>query len=1104
MLSTCPSGHQVEIRYWEVLDEASRPELVAAFAGGRLGRTRCEQCGQDVAADAAVTVIRRASDEEIAVVFASGTDEATQVEPVELTIDSAPLTTVSLPFEAAPVVLRRDLAADLSDVEGSLDEVSHLYGDRIGDAYRHFLFRITHRVAVDHFGELVDRVIELRNAQELASLVESWPEMLSDVSLALLEQASEAMPGQIHAIEALRTLITDAPDDIERAWTRFAASTEATESRLKSFEPLVENLSQLVKEGQYDAAIIAGERLIEELEEMGAPITAGAVDDIVALALVTTRTGDHADNIERALGHRRRAVDRALDDDHRAMQLAQLGLTYGIRVKGDLRANREAAFEALDQAHTIVSASDDRDILAWAQMNLALALENRLEGDRTENLRRAYQLCRASAGWRKPERNPVDWAYAQVNLGNIIQNDPAAGRRHRRQARRAFKAVAQRASEIQDKGVVATALTNLGNQARDAGTQAWWPWIRRRRLLRSAQAFAAAAAVADEDPVLKGRALNLLADVQEETEGLEAAFETARAAFDTLRPSVAPAEASRAAARYGWLLAARGAWDAAADAYADALTAANLSYYSRALAGDRAAERESHGPLNRWAAYAFARAGRLREAVLALEDGRMRELRRRFPPSEDDMIRLARVSPALYDEYVAALSDLAHAHLADDADLSARLHHSILERIRVLPEFESFGGQVGWATIDAAPSAGSPIVFVNPTPWGTVLLTLAVGASGSAAVHAAFLATTSTAIADLLLFGGGLAARVSPPYALAVSSGRPRDISTSLQAVLDWLGPSISRHIDDELTTIGATSVTLIISGPLALAPLQAASWSAAGGGAQMLLERYAVAIAPSATSTVIARRRASRVSEGPRLVGLADPRPGPHDLPAARAELASIADHFAASARTLAFGTDATSVFLVREARSATHLHLACHARGVPFNFRETSLQLADGDFPLTRVAALGELRVDLAVVSACETGVADQAEASEEVYSIGSVLLAAGCATVVTSSWAIDDYASALLIIRFYDELGSSPKSPGEALRRAQLWLRDVDSAEHDAFVARHPLLIRERTRRRHAVDTEPGGLSEADLAFKDPYYWSCFALSGALDWRSSTAPS
>jgi CHAT domain-containing protein len=85
--------------------------------------------------------------------------------------------------------------------------------------------------------------------------------------------------------------------------------------------------------------------------------------------------------------------------------------------------------------------------------------------------------------------------------------------------------------------------------------------------------------------------------------------------------------------------------------------------------------------------------------------------------------------------------------------------------------------------------------------------------------------------------------------------------------------------------------------------------------------------------------------------------------------------------------------------------------------------------------IVGLDLRKLDLAVLSACETGLGDVA-GGEGVYGLVRAFHVAGTRNVVASLWKVDDEATAALMVLFYRELwGKEKVSPMEALRRAQL---------------------------------------------------------------------
>jgi CHAT domain-containing protein len=131
------------------------------------------------------------------------------------------------------------------------------------------------------------------------------------------------------------------------------------------------------------------------------------------------------------------------------------------------------------------------------------------------------------------------------------------------------------------------------------------------------------------------------------------------------------------------------------------------------------------------------------------------------------------------------------------------------------------------------------------------------------------------------------------------------------------------------------------------------------------------------------------------------------------------------------------------------------------------------DGILTALEVAQLDLGRVDLATLSACETGLGKWA-AGEGLLGLQRVFQVAGARTVVATLWKIDDAAGRQLMIDFYDNLWAKKLPRVEALRAAQL------------------TMLREGVTRGMDFGTVP---AEGKRRLP-PFFWAGFVLSG--DWR------
>jgi CHAT domain-containing protein/tetratricopeptide (TPR) repeat protein len=124
------------------------------------------------------------------------------------------------------------------------------------------------------------------------------------------------------------------------------------------------------------------------------------------------------------------------------------------------------------------------------------------------------------------------------------------------------------------------------------------------------------------------------------------------------------------------------------------------------------------------------------------------------------------------------------------------------------------------------------------------------------------------------------------------------------------------------------------------------------------------------------------------------------------------------------------------------------------------TGLVLAGANNPKTpgRGVLTGEALIDrdlsgleLAVLSACETGLGDLGGGGEGVFGLQRALHYAGCRNVVASLWKVDDTATAALMGEFYRQLWEQKRPPIEALRRAQLAVYRADPKQFRQMAAR-----------------------------------------------------
>src|SRR5262249_10938312 len=125
--------------------------------------------------------------------------------------------------------------------------------------------------------------------------------------------------------------------------------------------------------------------------------------------------------------------------------------------------------------------------------------------------------------------------------------------------------------------------------------------------------------------------------------------------------------------------------------------------------------------------------------------------------------------------------------------------------------------------------------------------------------------------------------------------------------------------------------------------------------------------------------------------------------------------------------------------------------------------------------VAELDLSGVELAVLSACETGLGEVA-GGEGVLGLQRAFQVAGARATVTSLWAVGDQPTKELMTAFY----------------ARLWDRKKPLGKAEALAGAQRLMLKEGLKRgmvrRDKIDDKDARVP--------PFYWAAFVVAG--DWR------
>ncbi len=231
----------------------------------------------------------------------------------------------------------------------------------------------------------------------------------------------------------------------------------------------------------------------------------------------------------------------------------------------------------------------------------------------------------------------------------------------------------------------------------------------------------------------------------------------------------------------------------------------------------------------------------------------------------------------------------------------------------------------------------------------------------------------------------------------------------------------------------GRSKLVIVPQGALHYVP-----FAALHDGNRFLIDKYAFRLLPSASVVKYLRDRQPHKPGGILAFGnpdLGDPK---YDLRFAEEEARAIIQTVSKSRAVLR--KEATEAALRENAAGFNYLHFATHGEfnaDAPLNSALILAKDASSDGLLT-VSKLYSMRldVDLATLSACETGLGKIAN-GDDVVGLTRGFLFAGVSTIVASLWQVDDRATSDLMRQFYEGLKSKDKR--EALRQAQLFARE-----------------------------------------------------------------
>ena len=726
------------------------------------------------------------------------------------------------------------------------------------------------------------------------------------------------------------------------------------------------------------------------------------------------------------------ALREALDIYQRTGQFierlaVQRALAGSLSGAGEL----QGALDQLRQAERIADSArvpaDARAGVALARADLAVQLND---------LPAAERLYRQAELFYRQARAPGGQAEAQQGLATLLldRQDPAGAETLLEAALRAQQAAGYQRS-------AALTRIQLGKLSAQRGDT-----TKARQLLARAEADLERL----RDPVAAAAALGERAALEASVGRPAVAAALYRSGIDRLGARVAPDVAWQLHVGLGRTWEARGSMDEAARELRAALAALDPAVKSLA-----SAERRSGFLADKWAVYAdlarIEHARRRPGAAFELSE----RLRAREMLELLDRGRIA-ASPRVPADLVGREQDLRH----QIAELSLHGPEPRSSPLRG-PDLPPSGAATREALLQAQQAYSellgeireraprhAALVASEPVRWQDVarrlgpeqaLIEYLVSDSGSLA----FVVTSDTlATVDLGIRRRDLAQLVEFVRGVLEPRG---SVDSLWRAPLRRLHRYLIAPIEATGLLDGKQRLVLVPHAELHYLPFAALLEDSQRD--RFLIQHYDLAEAPSASVWVELRERRTQPAKG-ELLAFA---PRADALPGSRYEAEAIARRAGASGRVLV-GAAATEDAFRRDAPNYRVLHLATYGVLNKQNPLFSFVELApgggqDGRIEVHEIFGL-TLAANLVVLSACQTGVGSgslaDVPAGDDWVGLTRAFLYAGAARVVATLWPVEDWPTASLMERLYQEYAAG-RDPVHALAVAQRAALSAPATSH-----------------------------------------------------------
>lgn len=794
--------------------------------------------------------------------------------------------------------------------------------------------------------------------------------------------------------------------------------------------------------------------------------------------------GGKADNIERAISIYEQALQVFTRDtfpEQWARLQNNLVNTYAKRIRGERADNLEQAIAIGEQLQQVFTRNAFPELWARAQLNLANIHSKRIRGKAEDNFERAINIINQVLQVFTRDAFPQEWGTTQNNLANAyaerIRGEKAD---NLEQAIIVFKQVLQVFTRNDFPELWARTQLNLANiylrrikgQRPDNLEQALIKYTQTLEVYTH-KAFSQQWASIQYNLALIYSECNPSKTVE--------AIAACQRALGVFTVGTFPQQCRKAARTLGDLYSRQQAWIQAQEAYSTALEAAEILYRSCVFLEGKGSELKDNFNLSRCAAYAFAQNGQIQTAIEVLERGRARGLSESLDRDRANLAQLQQVAPLLYQQYrditqqvrdsenqqrnQMVSSERYHTIPETDRNLALSLSQNldqIVNEIRQVEGYADFLAPLNLTDVWSGIQPNNPLVYLVSTPVGSLALIV-----------------TSSEITEIWLDQLNEFSLIKQLLgdiwfdAYIHRKTNPQNWFNAIDQITHQLWQSLMEPVVYHLKAQHFTQAVLISTGFLSFLPLHAA-WTedpSNPSGRRYALDEIHFTYVPNAKSLSAAQAIATR-TQSDSILAIDDPR---NDLSNSAREIEAAIKSFCKPA--VLRHSEATINNVRSQLTKASIVHFSCHGTANLDDPLNSGLLMSDGLLTLQDILALNlseQGGIRLAILSACETGLSG-VENADEAINLPTGLLQAGVAGVIASLWAVSDLSTRLLLVKFYELWREEKLPPDQALRQAQLWLRDSTDGEKEDFF---PDFI---------------ALDRSDRSFTHPYHWGAFSYTG-----------